>query len=137
MVTYDVWSVYERLVALDWDVLNESQRTVVAICDLRQEVSSGGFDSYFRYGGGDHAPYALGALPSVLGTDWATLLVRAMAVFGSGYPTDTETRRESLDAAAADERLATLDSRLYELEAASNADARLAEWLERRPEVGR
>ena len=137
MVTNDVWSVYERLLDRDWERLNEAQRAVVAICDLRQEVGSGGFDSYFRYAGGDHAPYALAALPSALGKEWAELLGRAMAVFGSSYPTDTDRRREALDMVDADARLAALDTGLYELEAASNADAKLADWLERRPEVGR
>ncbi len=32
---------------------------IAAICDLRQEVNSGGFDSYFRYWGGDSAPWRL------------------------------------------------------------------------------
>jgi hypothetical protein len=59
---------------------------VAAICDLRQEVNSGGFDSYFRYWGGDSASDALRALPGILGTEWAKLLSAAMGFLGADYP---------------------------------------------------
>jgi hypothetical protein len=137
MATQDVWSLYEQLVERDRASLNGAQRSVAAICDLRQEVSSGGFDSYFRYAGGDHAKDALTALPSVLGDAWAQLLREAMSVFGTDYPYDPASRGAVLDAADRDDELDVLDRRLHALEAASNADAALADFVERHPEVGR
>jgi hypothetical protein len=137
MATQDVWSLYERLVDRDRGTLNGAQRSLTAICDLRQEVSSGGFDSYFRYAGGDHAKDALTALPTVLGDAWAQLLRDAMSVFGGDYPRDSATRSDVLDAADADEAFDVLDRRLHALEAAGNADAALADFVERHPEAGR
>jgi len=44
----DLWQFYESLNGAR-DGLSAQERGVAAICDLRQEVNSGGFDSYFRY----------------------------------------------------------------------------------------
>ena len=58
--------------------MTDRQRAVLAICDLRQEVNSGGFDRYFRHYGGSSAHEALSALPAVLGAEWAALFREAM-----------------------------------------------------------
>lgn len=59
----DVWDVYNTLSQHNRSSLNGDQRGLLAVCDLRQEVNSGGFDAYFRYWGGDSAPMALATLP--------------------------------------------------------------------------
>lgn len=84
----------------------------------------------FRAWGGSSALEALGALPGVLGQEWATLLQEAMQVMGSPYPQDDPDRRTArLDAnTTADETLAALDERFYDLEAAADIDAGLIEF---------
>ncbi|WP_406051581.1 DUF4375 domain-containing protein [Kribbella sp. NBC_00889] len=54
MTTAGVWEFYEALVEGSRQDLTPVQRGVAAICDLRQEVNSGGFDSYFSHWGGKH-----------------------------------------------------------------------------------
>lgn len=125
----DAWSFYEELGERDRDSLSEVERNVAAICDLRQEVNSGGFDSYFRYWGGNTAPIALSALPRVLGQDWADLLAAAMFLIGAEYPTDVDAREQRLDSDELDEELDALNTRYFELESATDADALLSSYL--------
>jgi hypothetical protein len=49
MAGTDVWSFYELANDTDRARFSDVERAVLAICDLRQEVNSGGFDSYLRY----------------------------------------------------------------------------------------
>jgi hypothetical protein len=56
MPRVDVWDVYASLSGRDPSTLNDEQRRLIAVCVLRQELNSGGFDSYFRYRGGNSAP---------------------------------------------------------------------------------
>ena len=127
----DVWTRYEQVGEDDRSSLTKQERAAFAICDLRQEVNSGGFDSYFRYWGGDTASEALGALPEVLGHDWASLLREAMQTLGPVYPSDADDRADVLDQRQLDERLNELDSRFYELEASADADQRVNAYLAR------
>jgi hypothetical protein len=129
-VATDVWDLYGELSEADPSALSEAQRRIVAIGDLRQEVNAGGFDNYLRAWGGNSASVALVALPEVLGHDWAALLDEAMGVAGSPYPEDPDERAARLDAEpASDETLAALDERFYELEASTDADDRLNEFI--------
>lgn len=130
-VATDVWDLYGELSEADPSSLSEAQRRVVAIGDLRQEVNAGGFDNYLRSWGGNSASVALAALPEVLGQDWAALLSEALRVVGSPYPEDPDERATRLDAdATSDETLAALDERFYDLEASTDADARLNEFIQ-------
>jgi Domain of unknown function (DUF4375) len=97
MADKDVWDVYSTLWGLERSTLNDTQRALVAVCDLRQEVNSGGFDAYFRYWGGNSAPDAVEALPSLLGQNWSDLLREAMDLSGPDYPTDVDTREERVN----------------------------------------
>lgn len=128
-VHLDAWSFYEGLGGRDRSALTEQQAEVAAICDLRQEVSSGGFDSYFRYWGGNTARTALAALPSILGQDWADLLRTAMSLLGPDYPVDVSEREVRLDAPGVLEALGDLDTEYFDLEAAIDADALLSAHL--------
>lgn len=125
----DAWSFYEGLGERSRSALTPTQAEVAAICDLRQEVNSGGFDSYLRYWGGNSAPLAFAVLPQVLGSEWAEVLAEAMAILGPEYPMDAETRERLLDELEPDDALEALDDRFYELEASSNADARTSAHL--------
>ncbi len=125
----DVWNFYTSLGESDREQLNDVQREVAAICDLRQEVNSGGFDSYFRYWGGNTAPVALSALARILGAQWVELLREAMLLFGPEYPTDVDDRKQELGTGLHDSSLHALDDRFYALEESIDADGPLAAHL--------
>ncbi|WP_405063437.1 DMP19 family protein [Kribbella sp. NBC_01505] len=128
-MTIDAWAFYEEFAESDRSSLSERERQVLAVCDFRQEVNSGGFDSYFRYNGGDTALTAMTALPRLLGARWADLFGEAVALFGAPYPPDPDERAEKIDDDSLDATLDELDKRFYLLEASTNADARLTEAL--------
>jgi hypothetical protein len=125
----DVWMFYEALAERSREDLTPLQRGVAAICDLRQEVNSGGFDGYFSYWGGDTAREALDVLPASLGEDWAALLREAMDLLGPTYPTEQSERETVLDDLDLSDAFGALDERFYALEASMNADARLSALL--------
>lgn len=123
----DIWSLYETYPTHESRVgLTAEQRRILAVCDLRQEVNSGGFDSYLRYWGADSASEALAILPRALGEPWRQVLAEALAIFGTSDPSTADERAEVLDdAAEADDVLGLLDSRFYELEGSQDADSAL------------
>jgi hypothetical protein len=121
-----MWDAYEEFGDRDRSTLTVEGQRLFAILDLRQEVNSGGFDVYFRYWGGDTAELALAALPHTLGQDWANLLRDAMALFGTEYPLDPDTRGDIIDSEGLDDALSALDRHFLELEARSDADRRLS-----------
>lgn len=125
----DAWSFYVELGEQDRSALSEVHAQVAAICDLRQEVNSGGFDSYFRYWGGNTARTALAALPTILGQVWADLLGDAMSLLGPDYPDDQRIREVRLDTPGVDETLDILDTKYHDLEAAVDADALVSAHL--------
>ncbi|MEI2649192.1 MAG: DUF4375 domain-containing protein [Dermatophilaceae bacterium] len=127
----EIWHFYEELGDRPRSELSTSMQGLAAICDLRQEVSSGGFDVYFRYWGGDTAPVALEALSTTLGDEWATVLRDAMSLFGGAYPTRQEERESMLEELDIDDALDDLDRRFLKAEASLNADALLSALLDR------
>lgn len=129
MADPDIWTFYERLSDGDRARLTPRRRGLVAICDLRQEVNSGGFDSYFSYWGGNTASEALALLPTALGEEWAVLLREAMGRLGATYPTSENERTEIMDDLEGG-AFEDLDDRFFALEAASQADARLSAMLD-------
>lgn len=131
MAVVDVWAYYESMQGAERTRLSAVQRSVLAVCDLRQKVNSGGFDSYFRYWGGDSAPDAVAVLAGVLGAEWGEVLQEAMALFGPGYPDDSTDRERILDSIGLDETLEKLDRRFFDLEATTDADAMMTAHLAR------
>lgn len=129
----DVWDRYAQLADQEPAALTPAQRGLVAVCDLRQEVNAGGFDTYLRAWGGNSADVALAALPDLLGQEWADLLQSAMALLGTTYPSHPDERGETLDRLDLDDRLHELDERFYALEAGSDADVRLNTYLDANP----
>jgi hypothetical protein len=129
MAVVDAWAYYESMQGAERTRLSAAQRSVLAVCDLRQEVNSGGFDSYFRYWGGDSAPDAVSVLASVLGAEWGEVLREAMALFGPDYPAASRDRERILDSIGLDETLEELDRRFFDLEATTDADAMMSAYL--------
>ena len=129
MATRRVWDFYEALGEDSRERHSDTEKGVAAICDFRQEVNSGGFDSYFRYWGGNTAPTALAALPSCLGPEWASLLTEAVRLFGDDYPLEPDSRAVVMDELELDEALEELDRRFYDLEGSTNADTLLSQTL--------
>jgi hypothetical protein len=134
-VTADVWDLYGQLTDRDPATLTETQRRLVAICDLRQEVDAGGFDNYFRTWGGNSATDAIAALPALLGSEWADLLRSAMVLFGPRYPHDPDERAAKIDNSDLFDRFRQLDERFHAVESATDADARLNAFIAANPEV--
>lgn len=129
MAVVDAWAYYESMQGADRTRLSTVQRSVLAVCNLRQEVNADGFDSYFRYWGGASAPDAVAALASVLGAEWGEVLQEAMALFGPGYPGDSTDRARVLDSIGVGDALEELDRRFFNLEANTDADALTSAYL--------
>lgn len=110
--------------------MTHEQRLVFAINSLRQEVHSGGFDSYFRYWAGNTALLALEAA-EILGPQWVAVVATAVQVMGSPYPSDIDERERTVDQLADDspQLLNDLDRRWYDLEAEQPADERLDQFI--------
>jgi hypothetical protein len=132
-VVTDVWDVYGHLADQEPATLTPGQRGFLAVCDLRQEVNAGGFDNYFRAWGGNSADAARGALPGLLGQEWADLLRSAMALLGPVYPSDPDERSDTLNQLDLDDRLHKLDERFSALESQTDADAKLNTYLGSNP----
>lgn len=130
------WRVFEHLAGNelhDPDAIRKmtrEQRLVFAINMLRQEVGSGGFDTYFRYKGGDTAPLALEAA-ELLGPRWVALVEEALHTMGSPYPADVGMREHIVDRLheRSPHLLDELDQRLYDLEIACPADEPLDRFV--------
>lgn len=136
----DVWQRYEVYATPESRrPLSDEQRQLLAVCDLRQEVNSGGFDSYLRFWGADTASDALAIVGGALGEPWRQILVEALDIFGSTPPSTADERAQVLDdAAEADDVLGSLDQRFFDLEGSQDADAalgQLAETLSPWPDV--
>ncbi|HMM95829.1 DUF4375 domain-containing protein [Phycicoccus sp.] len=137
----DIWQLYGAYATPESRrPLSDEQRQLLAVCDLRQEVNSGGFDTYLRFWGADTAPDALAIVEGALGEPWRQGLVEALDIFGTANPSTADERAEVLDdAAEADDMLGMLDERFYELEGSQDADAALgqrAEALSPWPDAG-
>lgn len=131
MARIGAWDFYDALPddGMGRNDLNEVHRGVAAICDLRQEVGSGGFEAYFRYRGGDGAPDALLVIGTALGQAWADLLARAMCVVGPEYSTNATDRCNRLDKPGVGTQLDHLDLQFLELEGNDDADQLLTAYL--------
>lgn len=129
MAVVDAWAYYESMQGAERTRLSAVQRSVLALCDLRQEVNSGGFDSYFRYWGGDSAPDAVAVIASAMGAEWGEVLGEAMALFGPDYPAASRDRARILDSIGLDETLEELDRRFFDLGATTDADAMVSAYL--------
>ena len=87
----DIWQLYGAYASPESRrPLSDEQRQLLAVCDLRQEVNSGGFDSYLRSWGADTASDALAIVGGALGEPWRQVLVEALGIFGTANPSTAE-----------------------------------------------
>jgi hypothetical protein len=126
------WAVFESIFDRSPDELTPAELPLVAVCSVRQEVNSGGFDSYFRYSNGDTAPAAVEAAKAMGSSDLAALISQAIDRLGmESYPADCsarESRIDDLDLAFDD-----LDEAFYAPEASDDLDARMETLASRIP----
>lgn len=113
-----------------WDLMTSQQRTVVVLGMLRQDVSTGGFERYFRYDSGNSAPLALDAI-RLLAPAWRLVLADAVRVLGLPYPTDVWAREEVLDEVLERDpfRLDPVDRAWQALERDDPCDGTLDAWI--------
>jgi len=128
----DIWQLYGAYASPESRrPLSDEQRQLLAVCDLRQEVNSGGFDSYLRFWGADTASDALAIVGGALGEPWRQVLVEALGIFGTANPSTADERADVLNGAAeADDVLGLLDDRFFELENSHDADVALGQLAE-------
>jgi Domain of unknown function (DUF4375) len=119
----DGWTTYGELIERDWETLNDAQRALVAVGELRTEVNNGGFDQYFFNSSGDHAPVARDAANAARAASLAELIDRALAVLGPNYTTNRDDRQTALLDLDDDAAFDALDDEYYEVEAAKDLDA--------------
>ena len=65
----------------------------------------------------------------MLGQEWDEVLREAMALFGPDYPLNSTDRERVLGSIAADDALAELDRRYFDLEVNTNADSLTCAYL--------
>ncbi|HZW41901.1 MAG TPA: DUF4375 domain-containing protein, partial [Agromyces sp.] len=97
---------------------------------LRQEVDSGGFDSYFRYTGGDTAALAVEGA-RLLSPQWSALIEDAYRSLGSPYPLDIHSREQILDRLEKEQPdlLTRFDERKYALESEEPLDDKVDTFI--------
>jgi hypothetical protein len=119
------WAAFERLQDRDVTLLTADELALVSVGSLRQEVNSGGFDCYFRYGGGDSAQSAVQAAVAMGSPELSALLIAAMSRLGDGpYPLARADREERIDDLDLD--FEDLDEAYNALEVSVDLDAQMA-----------
>jgi hypothetical protein len=89
----------------------------VYIFRLQAEVLNGGFDQYFFNSGGDNAAEALAGLELIGASRTASIVRRAIGVFGEGGPSrDRQLRWKQMDSWTESQKatLDALDGEFYE-----------------------
>jgi hypothetical protein len=93
-----VEDIQRREIESGFHSLSPSEQVFAAVWSLEAELNNGGFDQYFFNGAGDHAAAARIALVSIDALKTAAILAQAMALFGTGGPSeDQNTRQEQLE----------------------------------------
>lgn len=116
------WTVFESLVLRDVDELSPAERQLVSVCSVRQEINSGGFDSYFRTSYGDTAPLAIETATAMGSPELAALIAQAVDRLGlDPYPSDCTVREDAID--DFDVEFDDLDEAYYALERDHDLDA--------------
>ncbi|MBI4581454.1 MAG: DUF4375 domain-containing protein [Planctomycetes bacterium] len=88
---------FGRLEKAGWNGLTPSQRHVLAVRILIDEVKNGGFEQYFVNSSGDHWADAVAGLEAVGATRVHALTQEAISHFGAGGPSiDTDKRHRQL-----------------------------------------
>jgi hypothetical protein len=130
------WYVFEHLIATEladpstYASMSPDQHIVYALGMLRQEVTSGGFEAYFRDQGGDTALDAQAAAVLV-GHAWQVLISTACKRVGTPYPAEQPARGQAVDALveADPDVFRDLDSIFSDLEEDQPVDQVLDEYV--------
>lgn len=93
-----VWRLGQKSENRGWTNLSDTERRLISVYAMQEEVLDGGFKQYFSTGLGGDADVALAGLKDMGATVTANVVERAMAQFPGGKPpTDNEQRRETMD----------------------------------------
>lgn len=93
-----VWRLGQKSENRGWTNLNDTERRLIAVYAMEEEVLDGGFKQYFSTDLGVDADVALAGLKDMGATATANIVERAMAQFPGGKPpADNEQRREMID----------------------------------------
>jgi uncharacterized protein DUF4375 len=76
--------------------LTDTERKILAVDWLKEEVDNGGFDQYFMNSYGDDAQAALAGLKEIGDTNRASLLEYAIAVFPTSQPPTSQDKRQTI-----------------------------------------
>jgi len=94
-------SIDERVEASpdkSWDILNVSEKALMAVYELEGEVNNGGFEQYFFNSAGDHAVEAVPGFLRIGAIKMADIVRRALAVYPGDAPSSNrEVRWEQTD----------------------------------------
>ncbi len=133
MTSSDAWTIFEQLQHHDPASLTGDERLVLALGEIRTEVNSDGFDSYFQYPRRKNAPIASEAARLAGCPALATLVEEAIAVVGRDVlrSDDEDALYDRLEQVEGD--LGDLDKRFYDLEKTADLDTALSRLVARLP----
>jgi HEAT repeat protein len=109
--------VWDKLDAVGWSGLTESQRHALAVRRLIDEVNNGGFLQYFFNDSGDHWPDAAAGLEAIGASGDRQLLDEVLAFFKGSSPSENrDTRHHEIAAIAErdDRAFATFEKKFYD-----------------------
>ncbi len=79
--------------------LSRPEQVFLAVWELEAEVNNGSFHQYFGNSSGDNASQVVGALQEIRAMEMASIVQRAVSVFGTSAPAPNQgARLEQLDA---------------------------------------
>jgi hypothetical protein len=88
-----LWRLGQKSEQRGWDNLSDTERRLIAVDAMNEEVLDGGFHQYFSTDLGNDAQIALAGLKEMGSTNFAKIVERAMAQFPNGKPpTDSDQR---------------------------------------------
>ena len=111
--------------------LTQKEQVFFCVWSIEAEVNNGGFNQYFFNSAGDHASETVEALRAIGAEHTASLLERAIAVFGAGGPSSERDRRQDqLERLSEEQRaeLSELDDAFFAYE--DNLSELLARYMQ-------
>ena len=129
----NAWTIFDQLQNRDPASLTSDERLVLALGEIRTEVSSGGFDFYLRYPYRKNAPIAIEAARAAGCPDLAALIEEAISVVGRDLLDCDNEEALSGRLEQVEEDLGDLDQRFCELEMTADLDAALSRLVARLP----
>jgi hypothetical protein len=121
--------LWGRLRDTDFSSLSETERNILSVRMLIDEVNNGGFLQYLFNSSGDHVQDALRGLQAIKAHETERILGKAVMLFDNGPAPKREERMKQLEklSSKADEQLSGLDSEFYK--DADNREAKLQVYI--------